>query len=199
MKTIKIHSPLTNAQLKPLKVSDLVFYTGELYTMRDQAHRRLFELYKRKKRLPFDPAGKVIYYCGPTPAPRGACIGSCGPTTSERMDAYTYFLIDKGVKAFVGKGERSAALVGYFFKHKCLYFLAVGGAGAYYAQRVSRCESVCFKDLGPEAVYKLSVHDFPLIVGIDTHRQYIYSRFQNIPVLSGENREPNLIPHPKAY
>lgn len=172
----QIHTPLTKSQLSNLQVKDYVLLNGEVYTMRDQAHKRLFDLYKHGKKMPFDLKEAVIYYCGPTPTPPGAIIGSCGPTTSERMDAYTHFLLDLGVRAFIGKGERSKEVIEGLRKHSSIYFLAIGGAGSYYAQRVIKNELVCFKDLGPEAIYRLTVKDFDTIVGLDSKGKYIYGK-----------------------
>jgi len=176
MRKIYLETPLTDEQLKNIRVKDLVYFSGEVLTMRDQAHKRLFQMYKARKKLPVDLKNKVIYYCGPTPPSGKRVIGSCGPTTSERMDEYTYFMIDRGVKAFIGKGERRKDLVEYFRKHHAVYFLAVGGAGSYYAQRVLSQGPVCFKDLGPEAIYRLTVKDFPLVSAIDSQGRYVYAK-----------------------
>lgn len=170
----RIHTPLTDDQLSRLKVKDYALLSGEVYTMRDQAHKRLLELYDQGKKIPFDVKGSIIYYCGPTPTPPGAIIGSCGPTTSGRMDDHTSFLLTLGVLAFIGKGERSEKVIEDLRKYSAMYFLAIGGAGSYYAQRVIKNELVCFKDLGSEAVYRLTVKDFDVIVGVDSRGKYIY-------------------------
>jgi len=174
MQVKRLHTPLTAEQLDKLNVKDYVLFTGELYTMRDQAHKRLFELYTKAKKMPVDVRNAVIYYCGPTPAQPSRVIGSCGPTSSERMDEYTSFMLDRGAKVFIGKGERKPELVQYFHTKKAVYLLAIGGAGSYYSRRVLKQEPVYFQELGPEAVCKLTVKDFPAIVGIDSHGKYIY-------------------------
>lgn len=176
MHTKILKTPLTDEQLNKLKVKDYVLFTGELYTMRDQAHKRLFELHIKGKKMPVDVRNAVIYYCGPTPAQPSQVIGSCGPTSSERMDEYTSFMIDRGARVFIGKGERKPELVHYFRKKRAVYLLAIGGAGSYYSQRVLKQEPVYFQELGPEAMYKLTVKDFPAVVGIDSRGKYIYDR-----------------------
>lgn len=159
-----------------LRAGDEVLLTGDIYTARDQAHKKLIELIRKGGKLPFDLKGQIIYYCGPTKTPPMRVIGSCGPTTSARMDKMTGPLLEAGVKAMIGKGRRSEEVRGLIKKHKAVYFLATGGAGAYLAKRVISVKPVAFKELGPEAVYRLRVKDFPLIVGIDSQGNDIFRK-----------------------
>ena len=159
--TIRINTPLSEETIASLKAGDAVALSGDIYTARDPAH------------LPVDINGGVIYYCGPTPA-RCRAIGACGPTTSGRMDVFTPQILSSGVKGLIGKGRRSQAVREAIKKNKAVYLLAPGGAGAYLSTRVTASEVVAFKDLGPEAIYKLTVEDFPLVVGIDSKGNDIY-------------------------
>ena len=151
-----------------------VLFSGTVYTARDAAHKKLAHLIVEKKKLPFPLKDAVIYYTGPTPKRTDGFFGSCGPTTSSRMDNLTPFLLRKGLGAMIGKGRRSARVKDLIKKHKAVYFLAVGGAGAYLAKRVKSSEVIAFRDLGPEAVYKLEIRNFPLVVGIDSSGKDIY-------------------------
>lgn len=161
--------------VKSLKAGDMVFLSGIIYTARDQAHSRLVELVKKGEKLPFDLNEKIIYYCGPTPAPAGKVIGSCGPTTSSRMDSFTKELLSKGVIAMIGKGGRAEYVRELIKKYKAVYFVAPSGCGALLTRRVLSKRLVCFKDLGAEAVYELAVKDFPLVVAIDSKGNNIYN------------------------
>lgn len=152
-----------------LHAGDRVLLSGVVYTSRDAAHKRLKSLIKTGENLPFDIDGSCIYYAGPTPAPKGMPIGSCGPTTSGRMDPYAPLLLDKGLVAMIGKGERSKAVCEAIRRNKAVYLCAVGGAGALAAKCVESCEEIAFFDLGCESVKKIIIKDFPLIVGIDCH------------------------------
>lgn len=172
----KITAPLTEKDIKTLKAGDEVEISGVIYTARDQAHKKLIELIGKEKKLPLYLKDQVVYYCGPTKARPGKVIGSCGPTTSARMDKLTEPLLKAGLAAMIGKGRRSEAVRQLIKKHKAVYLLAVGGAGAYLARRVLSAKLVCFKELGPEAVYKLRVKDFPLIVGIDSRGTDIFNK-----------------------
>jgi len=145
-----------------------VFLNGVVYTARDQAHKRLVELLRGGKRLPLDIRGVTFYYCAPTQAPAGRVIGSCGPTTSLRMDEFTPSLLKAGIKGMIGKGRRCAEVVKAIKKYKAVYFVALGGAGAFLSKRVKASVLVAFEDLGPEAIRCLRVEDFPVIVGIDS-------------------------------
>lgn len=150
-----------------LRAGDRVFLSGEVFTARDAAHKRFFELLDRGEALPFDVTGAVIYYAGPTPAPENMPIGSCGPTTSCRMDGFTPRLLDLGLGGIVGKGGRSAAVRDAIIRNGSVYLCAVGGAGALAAKCVRSCEVVAFAELGCESVKRLVLERFPLTVGID--------------------------------
>ena len=165
---MNISVPQELEKLKALKAGDEVCLSGTIYTARDQAHQRLCELIRKKKKLPFGLRGAVIYYCGPAGTPRGKVIGSCGPTTSRRMDAFTPLLVSGGVSAMIGKGGRSAGVAAALKKAKAVYLLAPAGCGALCAQFVRSKRLRAFADLGPEAVYELKVSGFPLVVGIDS-------------------------------
>ncbi|MCP4651786.1 MAG: TRZ/ATZ family protein [Candidatus Omnitrophica bacterium] len=156
--------------MKYLKVGDEILFSGVIYTARDQAHQRLVKL----KKIPFDLEGEVIYYCGPSATPKGKVIGACGPTTSSRMDKFVEPLLKKGLVGMIGKGGRSKSVRQLIKKYKALYLVAPSGCGALLAQKVISKKIVCFKDLGPEAVYRLEVEDFPLIVAIDSFGRSIY-------------------------
>lgn len=160
----RIYLPLNEKIIKELKIGDEVLLSGTLYTARDQAHKRLIELLKKKRKLPIGLKGATIYYCGPTKTMPGKIIGSCGPTTSSRMDTFTPMLLKYGLKGMVGKGSRSEEVVEAIRKYRSIYFITIGGAGAYLSKRVKKATVVAFKDLGPEAIYKLEVRDLPAIV-----------------------------------
>lgn len=163
-KPIEIHTPLCEKDVELLRSGDLVLLSGVIYTARDEAHRKMVELIRKNKPLPFEVSGQVIYYAGPTPAPPGHVIGSIGPTSSYRMDMYTIPLLEKGLKGMIGKGKRSRAVVEGLKKYKAVYFSATGGAGALLSKRVRKAEVVAFEELGPEAIYRLEVEKFPVIV-----------------------------------
>lgn len=171
----KIRTPLTEDVLKKLKAGDGVLLCGTIFTARDEAHKRLIKL----KKLPFDIKGAVIYYTGPTPAKPGQIIGSCGPTSSYRMDKYTPELLKSGLKAAIGKGCRSKETVSALKKYKAVYFAAAGGVGALLSKCVKKSEIIAFADLGCEAVYKLDVKDFPLIVINDIYGNDLYQKIVN--------------------
>ena len=143
--------------------------TGECLTARDAAHKRMCEALARGKSLPVDIGGQVIYYVGPTPAKPGAIIGSAGPTTSERMDGYTIPLLEAGLRGAIGKGGRSREVREAFVKHRAVYFLAVGGAGALLSKQIRRVEVVAYEDLGTEAIRRMEVEEFPVIVCNDAY------------------------------
>ena len=148
--------------------------SGTIYTARDEAHKKLEFLIKRKKALPFNLKDAVIYYSGPTPKRQDGLFGSCGPTTSSRMDKFTPALLKKGLGSMIGKGKRTGPVRKAIRKHKAVYFLAVGGTGAYLAKRIKSSTLLAFGALGPEAIYKLEVEDFPLVVGIDSRGRSVY-------------------------
>jgi len=169
-------TPLSAADLAPLRVGDRVLLNGVVYTARDAAHKRLVECIDRGEPLPFDPAGQVIYYVGPTPAPPGRPIGSAGPTTSYRMDRYAPRLIELGLKATIGKGQRSTEVVQAMITHGAVYFVAIGGAAALLARCIRSCQVIAYPELGPEAIHRLEVEAFPVFVGNDARGGDIYSR-----------------------
>jgi len=171
---IRIKPPLSDQDVERLKTGDRVLINGIIYTGRDAAHKRLFDLLKEGKALPFDLKGQIIYYVGPTPAKPGQVFGSAGPTTSYRMDAYSPSLIEKGLKGMIGKGMRSDAVKAAMKKYKAVYFAATGGAGALLAKRVKKAEIVAYEDLGPEAIRRLEVDDLPVIVVNDVRGNDLY-------------------------
>jgi len=163
----RLRTPLKEEDILSLRAGDKVLITGEIYTARDAAHKRLVELLERGEKLPIDLKGRIIYYVGPSPAKPGQVIGSAGPTTSYRMDKYTPALLKEGLKATIGKGMRSKEVREALREYKAVYFVAVGGAGALLSKRIKKAEVVAYEDLGPEAIRKLEVEDFPVIVGND--------------------------------
>jgi fumarate hydratase subunit beta len=171
---IKIETPLTKENIGKLKAGDEVKLSGVIFTARDAAHKRFHDLIKKGKRIPIDLKDQVVYYAGPTPPAPGYAIGSCGPTTSSRMDAFTAPLLALGLAGMIGKGDRSDEVRAAIKKYRCVYFLATGGIGALLSTKVRSARAILFKELGPEAVYKLEVRDFPLIVGIDSKGRNIY-------------------------
>ena len=169
MNVKKINTPLSVEKTSSLHAGDIVSISGVIYTARDAAHKKLTELVKSGGEIPVDFSGSVIYYCGPTPAKPGSVIGSAGPTTSGRMDNYAPFLMEKlGFLGMIGKGKRNSSVIEAIKKHKAVYFAAVGGAGALISKKIKKAEAVMFPELGPEAVYRLEVEDFPVIVAIDS-------------------------------
>ncbi len=166
---------LKNA-IKSLCVGDKVYLSGTVYTARDAAHKRIFELLNNNLPLPFNLEGSVIYYAGPTPTPSNLKIGSCGPTTSKRMDPYTPRLLDLGLVATIGKGERNRAVIDSIIKNNSIYLCALGGAGALTALSITECEVIAFEDLGCESIKRLEFKDFPLIVGIDSKGNNIFKK-----------------------
>lgn len=166
---IRITPPLTDADVLGLKVGDKVLITGVIYTARDAAHKRLIDLIEKGEALPFDLKGQFIYYVGPTPPRPGEVIGSAGPTTSGRMDAYTPTLLSLGLKGAIGKGQRSEEVIDALKEHKAVYLAAVGGAAALIRKSIKKAEVIAYEDLGPEAIRKLTVEDFPAIVANDCH------------------------------
>jgi len=172
----KIKTPLNKEQVEKLKVGEEVLLSGMIYTARDQAHKRLVEAIKLSRKLPINLKGAIIYYCGPTKTPRGEAIGSCGPTTAARMDDFTPLLLKAGLKGMIGKGSRSPEVVRAIKKYRGVYFLAYAGCGALLAKYIRKAKPVAYKDLGPEAIYRLEVKDFPLIVAIDAKGNNIYAR-----------------------
>jgi fumarate hydratase subunit beta len=171
---IRLTTPLTNADVEKLRIGDRVILTGVIFTARDAAHKRLIQLLETGESLPFDLQGQVIYYVGPSPAKPGRPIGAAGPTTSYRMDAYAPELISRGLKGMIGKGARNQAVKDAMQQHKAVYFAAIGGAGALMAQSILSAEVIAYPELGPEAIRRLEVKDFPVIVVNDTHGGDLY-------------------------
>ncbi len=161
----KIILPLTKDIIKTLKQGEIVLLSGPVLTARDAAHKRLRDALKEGKKIPVVLKGETIYYVGPSPHRKGEVIGSCGPTTSSRMDPFTPLLLKHGLIGMIGKGERSKEVNLAIKKHKAVYFITIGGAGAYLSEKVKSAKVVAYKDLGPEAIYRLEVRDFPVIVG----------------------------------
>lgn len=159
-----------------LSAGDSVYLTGTVYTARDSAHKRMFEILNAGGRLPFELAGATIYYAGPTPAKPGRIIGSCGPTTSSRMDCYTPRLLSLGLKAMIGKGERGQNVIFAIKKHSAVYFCAVGGAGALISKSIKAVTQIAFPDLGCESIKKLRIEGLPVFVGIDSAGNSIFDK-----------------------
>ena len=163
-----IQAPVSKEDARSLKAGDYVYLSGTIYTARDAAHKRMKEALDQGQTLPFDLKGSVIYYMGPSPAREGRPIGSAGPTTASRMDKYTPELLDLGLGAMIGKGKRSPAVIDAMVRNGAVYFAAVGGAGALLSKCILRSEIVAYEDLGAEAIRKLEVKNFPVIVVIDS-------------------------------
>jgi fumarate hydratase subunit beta len=171
---IKINTPFTKEMVLELRAGDCVKISGVIYAARDAAHKRLTELISKGYDLPFDICNQVIYYVGPCPSRPGTIIGSAGPTTSGRMDSYAPKLIELGLTGMIGKGLRSNEVIEAMKKHKAAYFGAIGGTGALIAESIVDEEVIAFQELGPEALRKLTVKDFPAIVIIDCHGNNLY-------------------------
>lgn len=167
-KTLRLNTNELRNHLQALRAGDRVMLSGTVYTARDAAHKRFFELLDEGSPLPFDIKTAVIYYAGPTPAREGKPIGSCGPTTSGRMDRFTPRLLELGLPAMIGKGQRSETVKEAMRRSGAVYFSAVGGAGALIARCVTSAEEIAFPELGCESVKKMQVKDLPLIVTIDS-------------------------------
>lgn len=171
---------LDTAQLKTeaskLRAGDRVLLSGTVYTSRDAAHKRLKSIIEEGGELPFEIDGGCIYYAGPTPAPNGLPIGSCGPTTSGRMDPYAPLLLDKGLSAMIGKGERNQEVCDAICRNKAVYLCATGGAGALAAKCVEECEEIAFFDLGCESIKRIRIRNFPLVVGIDCYGGTMFNK-----------------------
>jgi len=171
---IRLKTPLSNDDVDKLKIGDKVLITGVIYTGRDAAHKRLTDLIKEGKELPIDVKGQIIYYVGPAPARPGKPIGSAGPTTSYRMDAYAPKLMELGMKGMIGKGNRAPEVIDAMKKYKAIYFGATGGAGAVLARSIKKATVVAYEDLGPEAIHRLEVENFPAVVINDTKGNDLY-------------------------
>lgn len=170
----RISTPISEKTARSLRIGDRVLLSGTVYTARDAGHERLNNLLLRGEELPFPLEGAVIFYVGPSPAKPGAVIGSAGPTTSYRMDPYTPLLIKSGLKGMIGKGRRNEEVKSAIKEFGAVYFAAVGGAGALLAERITAAEVIDFEDLGTEALRRLTVTDFPLIVAGDAEGRDLY-------------------------
>ena len=166
--------PFTRQEAATLKSGDYVYLTGTIYTARDAAHKRMYEALMKKEALPFDIRGNVIYYMGPSPAREGRPIGSAGPTTASRMDKYTPALLDLGMQGMIGKGKRTEEVREAMIRNGAVYFAAVGGAGALLSKSILSSEVIAYDNLGTEAVRKLSVKDFPVVVVMDSQGNNLY-------------------------
>ena len=166
--------PITDKDIENLHVGDYVYLSGVVYTARDAAHKRLCETLDAGQELPLDIKGQIFYYMGPTPAREGKVIGSAGPTTATRMDKYAPRLLDLGLKGMIGKGKRSQEVLDAVVRNKAVYFAAVGGAGALLSRCITSAEVVAYEDLGTEAIRRLEIKDFPVIVAADIYGQKIY-------------------------
>ncbi|MBQ9444649.1 MAG: Fe-S-containing hydro-lyase [Lachnospiraceae bacterium] len=166
-------------EIPDLLIGDMVYLTGEIYTARDAAHKRMYEALEEGRELPFDIKGQIIYYMGPSPARPGNVIGSAGPTTSSRMDKYTPALLDLGLLCMIGKGRRTEEVKKAVVRNKAVYLAAIGGAGALLSKCISHAEVVAYEDLGTEAVRRLIVKNFPAVVALDTLGGDIYQEVEN--------------------
>lgn len=169
-----ISAPISDEDAKGLRAGDYVYITGTIYTARDVAHKRMSEALAAGKTLPIDMKNNIIYYMGPSPAREGRPIGSAGPTTASRMDKYAPSLLDLGLKGMIGKGKRTQQVKDAIVRNGAVYFAAVGGAGALLSQRIKKSEVIAYEDLGTEAIRKLEVEDFPVIVVIDSKGNNLY-------------------------
>ena len=169
-----IKAPLEKEIVKTLRAGDYVYITGTIYTARDAAHKRMDETLREGKELPVPLKDEIVYYMGPSPAREGRVIGSAGPTTASRMDKYTPKLLDLGLGGMIGKGKRSKEVIDAIVRNHAVYFAAVGGAGALLSKCITKSEIVCYEDLGAEAIRKIEIKDFPVIVVIDSQGDNLY-------------------------
>ena len=174
-----IQTPVNDKEIEELQIGDSVYISGTIYVARDAAHKRMQEMLDENKELPFDLKNNIIYYMGPSPAREGRPIGSAGPTTSGRMDKYAPALLDLGLKGMIGKGKRSKDVKEAVIRNKAIYFAAIGGAGALLSKAIVKSETIAFEDLGAEAILKLEVKDFPVIVVMDSYGNDIYENVVN--------------------
>lgn len=175
-----VHVPLSKEDARTLKTGDYVYLEGTIYSARDAAHKRMSEALDRGEELPFDIKGNVIYYMGPSPAREGRPIGSAGPTTAGRMDPYTPRLLDMGMGGMIGKGKRTQDVHDAVVRNEAVYFAAVGGAGALLSQRIKKSEVIAYGDLGPEAIRKMEIEDFPVVVVMDVEGNDLYKISQEM-------------------
>ena len=175
----RINTPLKKEALEKLQAGDYVYISGIIYSARDAAHKRMYETMLDGKEIPMDLSDNIIYYLGPTPEKEGQVIGSAGPTTSSRMDKYTPLLLENGLNGMIGKGKRSKEVIDAIIKNKAVYFAAVGGAGALLSKCIKESEVIAYDDLGTEAIRKMRVEDFPVIVVIDSKGNNLYEMVEN--------------------
>ena len=169
-----IQTPINENDIDNLKIGESVFISGTIYVARDAAHKRMQEMLDANQQLPFNLNDNIIYYMGPSPAREGRPIGSAGPTTSGRMDKYAPALLDLGLKGMIGKGKRLAEVKEAVIRNKAIYFAAIGGAGALLSKAIIKSETIAFEDLGAEAILRLEVKDFPVIVVMDSKGNDLY-------------------------
>jgi fumarate hydratase subunit beta len=162
--------------IKDIKVGQKILLSGNIYTARDAAHKRIIDILNKGEDLSIDLKNSVIYYCSPTPAKPGEVVGSCGPTTSSRMDVYTARILKEGVKVLIGKGARSESVVKALKENNAVYLVATGGVGALISKKVKKSELLIFEDLGPEAIYRFEVEDMPLIAAIDSFGNNVFNK-----------------------
>lgn len=175
-----INAPLDKETARSLNAGDYVYITGTIYTARDAAHKRMDDALNNNEELPIDMSGNIIYYMGPSPAREGRPIGSAGPTTATRMDKYAPRLLDMGLSGMIGKGKRQQPVLDAIVRNGAVYFAAVGGAGALLAQRILKSEVIAYDDLGTEAIRRLEVKDFPVIVVVDSKGNNLYETAENM-------------------
>lgn len=174
--TKRLTLPLKKEDIKNLKAGESVLLSGAMFTARDAAHKRFYDMVDRGMDLPINIKNETVYYVGPAPAKEGYVIGPCGPTSSYRMDKYAPMLLDMGLSAMIGKGERSDEVIDAIKRNGAVYFAAIGGAAALISKSVVKDEAVCFEDLGTESVHRYTVKDFPCIVAIDSLGNDVYKR-----------------------
>ncbi len=170
----KIQLPLEKSFVKELKAGEELRLNGTIFVGRDQAHQRMIGLLDKGEPLPIELKGNIIYYMGPSPTPEGRVIGSAGPTTAGRMDPFAPALLDRGLTGMIGKGNRNRDVYEAIKRNGAVFLYAFGGCGALYSDRITSCELIAFEDLGPEAIYKLEVTDFPVFVAIDSKGNSIF-------------------------
>ena len=174
MSEIKLDMPFDKCELKKLRAGDNVLLSGEMFVCRNAGHKRLFASIE-KGNPDIDFAGETVYFMGPCPAQKDQIMGSCGPTTSCRMDKYTPYMFDHGLAAQIGKGKRSLECIEAFKRNGGVYFAAIGGAGALYSKCVTAVKEICYSDLGTEAIRRITVKDFPVVVAIDSEGNSVYN------------------------
>lgn len=164
------------ASIDDMEAGQRILLSGEIYTARDSAHKRIISMLENSQAIPFELKNSAIYYCGPTPAKPGNIVGACGPTTSSRMDIFTPKILDEGAKVLIGKGARADYVIDSIKKNKALYLTATGGIAALLSKSVIKSEIIAFEDLGPEAIYKFEVKDMPLIITIDGKGKNLFQK-----------------------